>query len=66
MSKINASSQTLLALVNDILDFSKIEAGKLMLEKVSFSPEDVIKRVADQIGVAIGHKDIEVIFTTDP
>lgn len=37
-----------------------------MLEKVSFSPEEVIKRVADQIGVAIGHKDIEVIFTTDP
>ena len=36
LSKINASSQTLLALVNDILDFSKIEAGKLMLEKVSF------------------------------
>jgi len=66
LSKINASSQTLLALVNDILDFSKIEAGKLMLEKVSFSPEDVIKRVADQIGVAIGHKDIQVIFTTDP
>lgn len=66
LSKINASSQTLLTLVNDILDFSKIEAGKLILEKVSFSPEDVIKRVADQIGVAIGHKDIEVIFTTDP
>ncbi|MCP1182277.1 response regulator [Paenibacillus sp. 1781tsa1] len=66
LSKINASSQTLLALVNDILDFSKIEAGKLILEKVSFSPEDVIKRVADQIGVAIGNKDIEVIFTTDP
>lgn len=66
LSKINASSQTLLALVNDILDFSKIEAGKLILEKVSFSPEDVIKRVADQIGVAVGHKDIEVIFTTDP
>ena len=35
------------------------------MEKVSFSPEDVFKRVADQIGVAIGHKDIEVIFTTD-
>ena len=29
LSKINASSQTLLTLVNDILDFSKIEAGKL-------------------------------------
>ncbi|WFR62870.1 response regulator [Paenibacillus amylolyticus] len=66
LSKINASSQTLLALVNDILDFSKIEAGKLILEQISFSPEDVFKRVADQVGVAIGNKDIEVIFTTDP
>ncbi|MGN7411027.1 response regulator [Paenibacillus sp. SAF-068] len=66
LSKINASSQTLLTLVNDILDFSKIEAGKLILEQISFSPEDVFKRVADQVGVAIGNKDIEVIFTTDP
>lgn len=66
LNKVNASSQTLLTLVNDILDFSKIEAGKLTLEHISFSPEDVFKRAADQIGVAIGHKDIEVIFTTDP
>lgn len=66
LSKINASSQTLLTLVNDILDFSKMEAGKLILEKVPFAPEDVFKRVADQIGVALGYKDIEVIFTTDP
>lgn len=66
LSKINASSQTLLTLVNDILDYSKIEAGKLTLEQISFSPEDVFKRVADQVGVAIGNKDIEVIFTTDP
>lgn len=66
LSKINASSQTLLTLVNDILDFSKIEAGKLILEQISFSLEDVFKRVADQVGVAIGNKDIELIFTTDP
>ncbi|PQP83310.1 hypothetical protein C0Q44_00875 [Paenibacillus sp. PCH8] len=66
LSKINASSQSLLTLVNDILDFSKIEAGKLILENVSFSPEGVFKRVADQISVALGKKSIEVIFITDP
>nr|WP_222591868.1 response regulator [Paenibacillus xylanexedens] len=66
LGKITVSSQSLLALVNDILDFSRIEAGMFNVENVPFSLEDVFKRVADQISTAIGNKDIEIIFHTDP
>jgi two-component system, sensor histidine kinase len=41
--KINASN--LLVIINDILDFSKIEAGKIILEKVSFSIEEIVHQV---------------------
>ena len=41
--KINASN--LLVIINDILDFSKIEAGKIILEKVSFSIEEIVNQV---------------------
>lgn len=65
VSKITASSESLLTLVKDILDFSKIEAGMFNMENVPFSLEDVFKRVADQISTTIGNKDIEIIFQTD-
>jgi signal transduction histidine kinase/CheY-like chemotaxis protein/HPt (histidine-containing phosphotransfer) domain-containing protein len=37
VSKVNRSSEALLALLNDILDLSKIEAGKLELEVSDFA-----------------------------
>jgi signal transduction histidine kinase/DNA-binding NarL/FixJ family response regulator len=36
------NGQHLLAIINDILDISKIEANRLELEKVAFSPLDVV------------------------
>lgn len=36
-------SDSLLKVINDILDFSKIEAGKLVMEKINFNIEKMIK-----------------------
>ncbi len=39
---IKSSVNNLLVIINDILDFSKIKAGKLNIEKINFSPKDVL------------------------
>ncbi|MFC5449617.1 response regulator [Paenibacillus aestuarii] len=64
LHKIEASSNALLGTINDILDFSKIEAGKITLEKVDFSLEESLRKVADLSSPALGKKRIEMIIDT--
>ncbi len=52
------SAESLLTLLNDILDFSKIEAGKLILEEISFSPEDAILKALQAFSLVAREKDI--------
>lgn len=47
---INASAETLLALVDEILDLSKIEAGKLSLYRVDFTLRDLFSKVILLLG----------------
>ncbi|MFP4069737.1 MAG: response regulator [Verrucomicrobiota bacterium] len=58
-------SNTLLALVNDVLDFSKIEAGQLNLEKLSFSPVDLIEAVSEEFAQIAHKKGLELIVSYD-
>ncbi|WP_171909271.1 response regulator [Paenibacillus sp. GP183] len=57
LDKMLSSSYAMLAIINEILDFSKVEAGKLELESISFSPEWLLGKVADMIGVFLIEKD---------
>lgn len=45
LDTVKTSALGLLAIVNDILDFSKIEAQKLELERLEFSPRDLVQDV---------------------
>jgi PAS domain S-box-containing protein len=57
LDKMLSSSYAMLAIINEILDFSKVEAGKLELESISFSPEWLLSKAADMIGVFLIEKD---------
>ena len=45
LSIVKTSGNTLLTIINDILDFSKIESGRIQLERIPFSPRELISTV---------------------
>lgn len=66
LDKLLASSRTLSSMLSNVLEFSKMEAGSLELEKVEFEPEKMLRHLADTVGTLLEHKEIEVVFITDP
>ncbi|MGM1022710.1 MAG: response regulator [Bacillota bacterium] len=66
LHKLLASSRTLSSMLSNVLDFSKMEAGSLELEKVEFESEKMLRHLADTVGTLLEHKEIEVVFITDP
>ncbi|MFZ1815235.1 MAG: ATP-binding protein [Rhizobiaceae bacterium] len=59
---ISRSGQGLLTIINDILDISKIEAGKLELEKISFSPDEVVSGVVSLFWERAREKELDLAF----
>jgi PAS domain S-box-containing protein len=57
---ILSSGQTLLTLLNDILDLSKIEAGKFQLEKIAFSPPDMLHEICNLFAGAAHAKGLHI------
>jgi signal transduction histidine kinase/CheY-like chemotaxis protein/HPt (histidine-containing phosphotransfer) domain-containing protein len=55
---IRTSGNHLLSVVNDILDFSKLEAGQVALEEAPFSPDAVLREVADLLGPGASAKGL--------
>jgi len=66
LSKIQYSSNTLLAIINDILDMSKVEAGQLELEIIPFSLSDILDHLTTIISMNIHSKDVEVLYDVNP
>ncbi len=63
---IHSSGEALLSIINAILDFSKIEAGKLELERVDFSPRQVVQEVAELLAGRAHAKSLELLVQVDP
>jgi CheY-like chemotaxis protein len=56
------AANQLLTLLNDVLDYSKMEAGKMVLERIEFSPRDVVKSVARMLAVKAHEKHLELLY----
>ncbi len=62
LEKVYRSANSLLGIINDILDFSKIEAGKMDVEKIPFQLDEVLRGVADVVGIRAEEKGLELLF----
>jgi PAS domain S-box-containing protein len=60
LSKIQASSHSLLAILNDVLDLTKIEAEELIVESTVFSPYSLLRGICDVIAIQARAKRIEL------
>ena len=65
LTYIDMSSQSLLGIINDILDFSKIEAGKLDMEAITFSLDEVSKKLSNLLGTKIEEKGLTLCIDID-
>ncbi|MDP2226426.1 MAG: ATP-binding protein, partial [Moraxellaceae bacterium] len=62
---VHHSGESLLAIINDILDFSKIEAGKLELERIPFSPAQVVQDVLALLAERARNQGLELSCAID-
>jgi PAS domain S-box-containing protein len=63
LSKIQSSSNSLLAIINDVLDLTKIEAGELILERTKFRLKPTLQVICDW--VAMNAKAKGIAFRVD-
>ena len=63
---IQASGETLLAILNDVLDLSKIEAGKLELEAAPFDAAELARGAHGAFCGVAEQKDLRFELTVEP
>ena len=59
MTKIETSSQHLLALINDVLEMSRIESGKMDLEPIPIDLKKTLSEARDMFSTQMEEKNIE-------
>ena len=64
MSKIEVSSQHLLALINDILEMGRIESGKMDLELIDINLVQTLEEVHDMFDTQMQTKKIKFVMNT--
>ena len=65
IDKINSSAKHLLDIINDILDLSKIESDGIVLELVSISMLDIVKKVRNLLSHQLEEKNLLLVEDID-
>jgi signal transduction histidine kinase len=61
LGNIKVASKALLRVINDVLDLSKIEAGEMHLERAPFSPQTLLREVAELMSAAAAAKGLDFV-----
>jgi len=60
LNKISSAAEHLLQIINNILDLSKIEAGKIVLDRQTFNPGELLREVGSVIREQARAKELAV------
>jgi PAS domain S-box-containing protein len=63
---VKGSAESLLTILNDILDFAKIESRKLDLERIPFSPVDVLAGAIQPLTFQARNKQVALLVDVAP
>jgi PAS domain S-box-containing protein len=66
LNTIINNGTALLELINGILDLAKVESGRVSLERVEFSPREVVERVLETLAVRAHEKGLELVAQIAP
>jgi PAS domain S-box-containing protein len=59
------SANALLDLINDILDVSKVEAGSMLIDRMVFNMEEVIRHVVDMMIIKASEKGLDLKYSIE-
>ncbi len=65
INAINSAGENLLVVVNDILDMGKLEASKMVFEKITFQPLEIVSSAMDLLKNQAYDKGIQLIKKID-